>query len=64
MTVIKNVSNLSQDLGDLLKQKFTGEIALGKRDHRVAIHLSEGKLLYVIDNFHPVRRWLRAMWCS
>ncbi|MGL5074439.1 MAG: response regulator, partial [Waterburya sp.] len=61
MTVIKNVGDLSKDLGDLLEQRFTGEIALGERDRRVTIHLSDGKLLYVIDNFHPVRRWLRAI---
>jgi chemotaxis family two-component system response regulator PixG len=61
MTVIKNVGDLSKDLGDLLKQRFTGEIALGEQDRRVTIHLSDGKLLYVIDNFHPVRRWLRAI---
>lgn len=61
MTVIKNVSDLSKDLGDLLKQRFTGEISLGKGDSRVTIYLSDGKLLYAIDNFHPVRRWLRAI---
>jgi two-component system, chemotaxis family, response regulator PixG len=61
MTVIKNVSDLYRDLGDLLRQRFTGEIALGKQDKQVTICLSYGKLLYVIDDFHPVRRWLRAI---
>jgi two-component system, chemotaxis family, response regulator PixG len=61
MTVIKNVGDLSKDLGDLLKQRFTGEIALGEQDRRVTIHLSDGKVIYVIDKFHPVRRWLRAI---
>jgi two-component system, chemotaxis family, response regulator PixG len=61
MTVIKNVSDLSRDLGNLFQEKFTGEIALGERDRRVTIHLYDGRVLYVIDNFHPVRRWLRAI---
>jgi two-component system, chemotaxis family, response regulator PixG len=60
MSVTRTIADLCQDLGELLKQRFTGEIVLGQ-PKAVTIYLSSGKLLWVTDRVHPVRRWHRAI---
>jgi chemotaxis family two-component system response regulator PixG len=61
MTVTRNVSNLSRGIGDLLEQRFTGEIVIGQRESQVSIYLSQEKLLWVRDKKHARRRWHRAI---
>ncbi|MFM2311501.1 MAG: hypothetical protein RLZZ04_777 [Cyanobacteriota bacterium] len=61
MTVTRNVSNLSRGIGELLEQRFTGEIFISQRESRVSIYLSNEKLLWVQDKQHFRRRWHRAL---
>jgi two-component system, chemotaxis family, response regulator PixG len=61
MTVTRNVSNLSRGIGELLEQRFTGEIVISQRESRVSIYLSNEKLLWVQDQKHFRRRWHRAL---
>jgi two-component system, chemotaxis family, response regulator PixG len=61
MTVTRNVSNLSRGIGELLEQRFTGEIAIGQQESQVSIYLSQEKLLWVRDKKHARRRWYRAI---
>lgn len=61
MTVTRNVSNLSRGIGELLEQRFTGEIVISQRESRVSIYLSKEKLLWVQDKRHFRRRWHRAL---
>jgi two-component system, chemotaxis family, response regulator PixG len=61
MTVTKNVSNLSRGIGELLEQRFTGEIIISQRESRVSIYLSNEKLIWVQDKQHFRRRWHRAL---
>lgn len=61
MTVTRNVSNLSRGIGELLEQRFTGEIVISQRESRVSICLSKEKLLWVQDKRHFRRRWHRAL---
>jgi two-component system, chemotaxis family, response regulator PixG len=61
MTVTRDMSDISRGMGNLLEQKFTGEVVIGQGKSRVSTYLSEGKLLWVKDEIHPVRRWHRAI---
>lgn len=61
MTVTRNVSNLSRGIGELLEQRFTGEIIINQRESRFSIYLSNKKLLWVQDQNHARRRWHRAI---
>jgi len=61
MTVTRNVSNLSRGIGELLEQRFTGEIIISQRESRVSIYLSDEKLIWVQDKQHFRRRWHRAL---
>lgn len=61
MTVTRNVSNLSRGIGELLEQRFTGEIFINQRESRISIYLSNEKLLWVKDKNHARRRWHRAI---
>ncbi|PSB05948.1 hypothetical protein C7B62_24065 [Pleurocapsa sp. CCALA 161] len=61
MTVTRNVSNLSRGIGELLEQRFTGEIVISQQESRVSIYLSKEKLLWVQDKRHFRRRWHRAL---
>ncbi|NJR47465.1 MAG: response regulator [Hyellaceae cyanobacterium CSU_1_1] len=61
MTVTRNISNLSRGIGELLEQRFTGEIVISQRESRVSIYLSKEKLLWVQDKRHFRRRWHRAL---
>jgi two-component system, chemotaxis family, response regulator PixG len=61
MTVIRDVNDISRGIKNLLEQKFSGEIVIGQEKNRVSIYLSDGKLLWIKDEIHPVRRWHRAI---
>lgn len=61
MTVTRNVNNLSIGIGELLEQRFTGEIFINQRESRISIYLSNEKLLWVKDKNHARRRWHRAI---
>ncbi|HHP7229984.1 MAG TPA: response regulator [Xenococcaceae cyanobacterium] len=61
MTVTRNLSDLPSELGNLLEQNFTGEIAFAQREDRVTVYLSEGELIWVEAKVHPLRRWQRAI---
>jgi two-component system, chemotaxis family, response regulator PixG len=61
MTVTRNVSNLSRGIGELLEQRFTGEISINQQESRISIYLSNEKLLWVKDKNHARRRWHRAI---
>lgn len=61
MTVTRNVSNLSRGIGELIEQRFTGEIVISQPESRVSIYLSNEKLLWVQDKKHFRRRWHRAL---
>jgi two-component system, chemotaxis family, response regulator PixG len=61
MTVIKDVNDISRGIDNLLEQKFSGEIVIGQEKNRVSVYVSDGKLLWIKDKIHPVRRWHRAI---
>lgn len=58
----KKIENLAEELDELTKLRLTGELILCTKQQILGtIQLFSGRLLYVIDEFHPVRRWKRAL---
>ncbi|HEY9608205.1 response regulator [Allocoleopsis sp.] len=54
------LTRLTQEL-DNLSQSNDGELVLSNAPIVWNLHLVRGKLLYALDEFHPVRRWSRAL---
>lgn len=54
------LTRLTQEL-DNLSQSGDGELILSNHPIVWNLHLVRGKLLYTLDEFHPVRRWSRAL---
>ncbi|WP_013323211.1 response regulator [Gloeothece verrucosa] len=57
----KLLTQLTEAFDKLSQQKATGELVLNQSQKVATIYLFSGRLLYVVDEIHRVRRWKRAL---
>ncbi|ACK64843.1 response regulator receiver protein [Rippkaea orientalis PCC 8801] len=55
------LTRLSSELDNFMPQKATGKLILRKQRTLLEIYLFAGRLQYVVDRRHRVRRWQRAL---
>lgn len=61
MIALLKPTNLLEDLQLLAEQKSTGELILSNNNLSCIFHFVNGRLMYVADNLHPIRRLKRAL---
>ena len=60
-TLGSSLTRLTSELDQLMSQKATGKLVIRKQRTLAEIYLLSGRLQYVVDRRHRVRRWQRAL---